>query len=53
MMDRDMTEAEKQKLKKRERNLEGLLDDIESGDIYFEDLSDELMAKLVALVKRQ
>ena len=43
---RDMTEAERKRLNSRQKNLENLLTDIESGTVHIEDLDERIVAKL-------
>ena len=43
---RDMTQAERERLKSGQRGLDGLLGDIESGTLHIEDLDEDLIARL-------
>ena len=43
---RDMTQAERERLKSGQRGLDDLLGDIESGTLHIEDLDEDLIARL-------
>lgn len=43
---RDMTQAERERLKSGQRDLDDLLGDIESGTLHVEDLDEDLIARL-------
>ena len=48
-----MTSEEKRRLKKRTQNLSELIADLESGNIFPEDLDDELLLKLKSLLAKR
>ena len=53
IVNRDMSEAEKSKVRKNKGNLESLITELESGQIYLEDLGEEQVARLRALLQKE
>ena len=53
LVHRDMTTAERKRLRARERSLSDLIADLESGSVYPEDLDPQLMAKLKELLEKK
>lgn len=53
IVNRDMSEAEKSRIKKGQINLTSLIDDLENGIIYPEDLGEELVARLRSLLEKK
>ena len=53
IVNRDMSDAEKSKVKRTKNNLSTLISDLESGQVYFEDLGIEQIEKLRGLINRQ
>ena len=51
IVNRDMSEAEKQKIKKSKGNVASLIQELESGDIYLEDLGKDTVNRLMSLLK--
>lgn len=51
IVNRDMSEAEKNRVKKGKNSVADLIDDLESGQIYLEDLGEEQVARLRALLR--
>ncbi|MDR0308134.1 MAG: ATP-binding domain-containing protein [Chitinispirillales bacterium] len=49
IVNRDMSEAEKDKVKKSKVNVASLLEELESGRVYIEDLGDEQINRLRAI----
>ena len=50
IINRDMTEDEKQRITKGKTELNALLDDIESGKVFLEDLEENQIKRLRALL---
>ena len=50
---RDMTESERERVRKSKKELGSLIDDLESGNLHVEDLDDELLGKLQKLLARR
>jgi len=50
---RDMSAAERRRLETREKDLIDLINDLESGKVYPEDLDDALVARLRRLLKKK
>ena len=48
---RDMSEAEKRKIQKSKGNAENLIQELESGNIYLEDLGKDTVDRLISLLK--
>jgi hypothetical protein len=48
-----MTVEEQKRLKAREKQLNDLVHDLETGNVHPEDLDDELIAKLETLLKKR
>jgi superfamily I DNA and RNA helicase len=53
IINRDMSEAEKSKVKKNKDNIATLISDLVSGQIYFEDLGTDQIEKLRELINKQ
>jgi len=53
VVNRDMTEDEKHRVKKNQSELQTLITDLEAGRIYIEDLGDEQLSRLEALLTRR
>ncbi|MDW7662990.1 MAG: ATP-binding domain-containing protein [Bacillota bacterium] len=53
IVNRDMSDAEKDKVKKRKSNIEELLSEIEDGQIYLEDLGEDQINKLRNLLLKR
>lgn len=51
IVNRDMTEEEKTRVKKKKDEVETLISDLETGRLYIEDLGDEQISRLEALLK--
>ena len=50
VVNRDMSEAEKKRVRNSQTNMAGLIADLESGQIFLEDLGEEQVAKLRMLL---
>lgn len=50
VVNRDMSEAEKMRVRNSQTNMAGLIADLESGQIFLEDLGEEQVAKLRMLL---
>lgn len=50
IVNRDMTEAERKDLAKRQKSLNYLLDDLDAGKVFIEDLGEEQLERLRALL---
>ena len=53
IVNRDMSEAEKNKVKNSKGSLESLIEELENGQIYIEDLGEDQLARLSALLRKQ
>jgi len=53
VVNRDMSEAEKTRVRNRQNNMAGLIADLESGRIFPEDLGEEQVAKLRMLLEKK
>lgn len=53
VVNRDMSEAEKMRVRKSQNNMAGLIADLESGQIFLEDLGEEQVAKLRLLLEKK
>lgn len=53
IVNRDMSEAERNKVRKNKGNLADLLQELENGQIYLEDLGEEQVARLRALLDKK
>ena len=53
IVNRDMGEAEKSKVQKNKGYIASLIDELESGQIYLEDLGDDRIARLRELLKME
>lgn len=53
IVNRDMSEAEKNRVKKNQGNLASIIEELESGQIYPEDLGRELLARLRSLLQEE
>lgn len=51
IVNRDMSEAEKNKIKKSKGNIASLIEELESGNIYIEDLGEDQVERLMSLLK--
>lgn len=51
IVNRDMSEAEKRKIQKSKGNAENLIQELESGNIYLEDLGKDTVDRLISLLK--
>ena len=51
IVNRDMSEAEKRKIQKTKGNAENLIQELESGNIYLEDLGKDTVNRLISLLK--
>lgn len=51
IVNRDMSEAEKNKIKKSKGNIVSLIEELESGNIYIEDLGEDQVERLMSLLK--
>ena len=51
IVNRDMREAEKNKIKKSKGNIVSLIEELESGNIYIEDLGEDQVERLMSLLK--
>ena len=47
---RDMTDSERERVRKSKKEIENLVDDLESGNLHVDDLDDEMTAKLQKLL---
>ena len=47
IVNRDMSEAEKNKIKKSKGNIASLIEELESGNIYIEDLGEDQVERLM------
>lgn len=52
IVNRDMSAAEKNKVEKNKTNIENLILELETGEIFLEDLGEEQIARLKKLLKR-
>ena len=52
IVNRDMSEAEKNKVQKSKINIENLITELENGEIFLEDLGEVQIARLKKLLKR-
>jgi superfamily I DNA and RNA helicase len=50
---RDVTTSERKRVRDREKSLAGLLADIQSGKVHIEDMDDELVDQLKALLTKK
>lgn len=50
---RDMTPQEQSQLKKRQKNIKELVEDLESGIVHIEDLDEDLISKLNNILNQQ
>lgn len=53
IVNRDMTEEEKTRVRRKQTEVETLIADLESGRLYVEDLGDEQISRLEAILKRK
>ena len=53
IVNRDMSDAEKGNIKQRKNNIASLIDDLESGKIYLEDLGETQVERLRSLLNRE
>lgn len=53
IVNRDMSDAEKGNIKQRKSNIASLIDDLESGKIYLEDLGETQVERLRSLLNRE
>lgn len=53
IVNRDMSDAEKHRIKKSKDNISDLLAGLESGQIYIEDLGEDNLARLRALLQKE
>jgi superfamily I DNA and RNA helicase len=53
IVNRDISEAEKNELQRNKGNLENLITELESGKIFLEDLGEEQVARLRALLQKE
>lgn len=51
IVNRDMSEVEKNKIKKSKGNIASLIEELESGNIYIEDLGEDQVERLMSLLK--
>ena len=51
IVNRDMSEAEKRKIQKSKGNAQNLIQELESGNIYLEDLGKDTVDRLISLLK--
>ena len=51
IVNRDMSEVEKNKIKKSKGNIASLIEELESGNIYIEDLGENQVERLMSLLK--
>ncbi|MDO4269703.1 MAG: ATP-binding domain-containing protein [Eubacteriales bacterium] len=53
VVNRDMSEAEKSKVRKNKGNLANLISELENGQIYLEDLGEDQIARLRSLLQKE
>ena len=53
VVNRDMSEAEKARIRSGQSNMAGLIADLESGQIFLEDLGEEQVDKLRMLLEKK
>ena len=53
IVNRDMSEAEKHRVKQSKANISDLIASIENGQIFIEDLGEDNIARLKALLKNE
>mgnify|MGYP000238753778 FL=1 len=51
IVNRDMSDAEKVKIKKSKGNIASLIEELESGSVFLEDLGEDKVERLLALLK--
>ena len=51
IVNRDMSEVEKNKIKKSKGNIVSLIEELESGNVYIEDLGEDQVERLMSLLK--
>ena len=52
IVNRDMSDTEKTRIRKSKVNMAGLIADLESGQIYLQDLGEDNLAKLRKLLEK-
>lgn len=53
IVNRDMSESEKNRIRNEKNNVAGLIDGLQNGQIYVEDLGEEQVEKLLSLLDKK
>ena len=51
IVNRDMSEAEKAKIKRSKENIASLIKELESGSVFLEDIGEDKVERLLSLLK--
>lgn len=51
IVNRDMSEAEKAKIKRSKENIANLIKELESGSVFLEDIGEDKVERLLSLLK--